>query len=153
MAEYIVRLAQSVRRPADDVRAQFMDIAHHARGGVHPDLAFTVLDQRDGRVRYRQETRLLGMKQVDVIEAVRNGDGTVDYHFLEGMNKGSRINFAFRDDDGGATVIEACAYIELRGWKRLIARPFCAAFKKIGSKALDEDRHDLESGHFQRAAA
>ncbi|MGZ3425292.1 MAG: hypothetical protein ACXVCV_01530 [Polyangia bacterium] len=152
MAEYIVRLAQPVRRPADDVRAQFMDIAHHARGGVHPELQFTVLDQRDGRVRYRQETRLLGMRQIDVVEAVRNADGTIDYLFLEGMNKGSRINFSFRPD-GDGTVIDACAYLQLGGWKRLIARPFCAAFRKVGSKALDEDRHDLESGHFQRAAA
>jgi len=152
MAEYTVRLQQPVRRAVDDVRAQFMDIAHHARGGVHPDLTFTILETNPDRVRFRQKTRLLGMKQVDVVEAVRNGDGSIDYYFREGMNRGSRLHFEFRRD-GDGTLVDACAYLELSGWKRLIARPFCAAFRKIGTKALDEDRRDLESGRFQRQAA
>ena len=151
MAEYIVRLEKRIARPADIVAAQFMDLHHHARGGVHPDIAYRVLEHEPRRVRFRQETRLLGMKQVDVVDAVLREDGSVEYHFIEGMNRGSRIHFAFVTN-GNATCVDATAYLQLSGWKRLIARPFMSAFRKIANKALEEDRIDLESCGYPVAA-
>jgi hypothetical protein len=151
MAERIVRITKHIRREVEAVREQFMDLHHHARGGVHPDLTFTVLESAPKRVLFQQEARLLGLKQVDQVEALQNSDGSVDYIFKSGMNTGSRIHFDFRKD-GDVTVVDATAYLKLNGWKRLIGGPFARAFKKIGEKALEEDRRDLESGRYQRAA-
>ena len=47
---------------------------------------------------------------------------------------------------------EPGSYLQLSGWKRLIARPFMSAFRKIANKALEEDRIDLESCGYPVAA-
>jgi len=67
-----------------------------------------------------------------------------------GLEDGESPRRTRRDGDG--PVVDATAYLQINGWKRFIAGPFCRAFSKIGNQALEEDRQDLESGRYRLAA-
>ena len=72
-----VRHEEWIAAPTDVVRAQFADLDHHIRAGVHPKLRFEVLGRDGGTVRYLQEVTLLGIRQRDVLERRLQPDGTI----------------------------------------------------------------------------
>jgi hypothetical protein len=50
-----VTSAGSIKRPLDEVRQQFADLAYHAGAGVHTGVRFTIVSQDARHCRYRQE--------------------------------------------------------------------------------------------------
>jgi hypothetical protein len=143
-----IELKQKVRRLPSVCRAQALDMAHHIRANVHRELKYTILDQTDTLCRFRAETRLLGMKQVDEVELKANRDGSVSQHYVAGVNEGLAIHFRF-EPAGDSTWIVATAIAPVRGWKRMIKPLLEIALRKLGAQALEEDRADLEEGNYQ----
>jgi hypothetical protein len=153
MSTLRIELNQRVNRPADVVRAQAMDMAHHIEKNVHQDLKYTILNESSDRCRVRVFTRLLGLPQVDVLDLQAHPDGTVSQTYIEGANQGLKLTFHFHAVAAGATLIQVIAEAPVRGWKRLLRPILRSALKKIGMKALEEDRRDLEEGRYQPRAA
>jgi hypothetical protein len=152
MSTIRVELEQRISRPADIVRAQAMDMAHHIQKNVHKDLKYTILQESSGRCRVRVETRLLGIKQVDELELQAHEDGTVSQSYVGGANEGLRLVFHFEPVAVGATLVHAFAEVPVRGWKKWVKPLLGSALRKLGQKALEEDRLDLEEGNYQPPA-
>ena len=85
MSERTFLISRDLRiaRPADVVRAQFADMEHHRRNRVHRGITLEILSRENGRCRVRQEFRLAGLKQREVLE-IRTTGGMVTYDYLEG---------------------------------------------------------------------
>lgn len=144
MSEIKVRIEKRIGRPMEEVRSQFLDIDHHTRVDVHKGFKFTVLEQRDGYCHFRQETTLLGMRQVDEIVMRRLDDHHVIQEYKTGLNAGGRLDVAFRPQGTDATVVDVTATMPVKGVKKLFAPLLVIATRKLGEKALEEDRVDLE---------
>ena len=95
--------------PPATVRAQFADLQHHIRTGVHPKLRFELLSQGQQRTRFVQEVRLLGLRQRDVFEREFEADGTMLDTSVSGFNQGGTVRIRFMPqlkDGRSATLVE-----------------------------------------------
>ena len=55
----------AIKRPLEEVRQQFADMAYHAATGGHAGVRFAIVSQDAQQCRYRQEVTLLGLRQAD----------------------------------------------------------------------------------------
>jgi hypothetical protein len=143
--------AGTIRQPIDIVSRQFGDIGHHSKNRVHPDLSFTILSEQDGTCHFRQEVRLMGMKQADEIVQKRLADGSLDSEVVAGTNMGMRLFQSFNPAGPGATEVRIRIEVPVSGVKKLFKPFFKAAVDSTVKKAFEEDRVDLEQKGYPRA--
>jgi len=139
-----VEVSKTIRKPVDVVRRQFMDIEHHVRVGVHPKITYEVHSQTAEECRFRLETRVLGLRQVDENVLRRMPDGSVLIEVLSGNNAGMRILHLFEPQGAGATTATLKLSIPVSGIKKLLKPLFGLGVRKTVADALEEDRRDLE---------
>ena len=146
-----VEVQKHIKRPVDVVSRQFGDMHHHAADRVHPDIRFTVLEERGDRCRVKQEVTLLGMDQMDILEQHRETDGSLAAEVMEGTNKGMRLIQSFKADSANATTVSIRVEIPVSGIKLLLKPLFGLAVRKTIEKGLEEDRIDLEEKRYSPA--
>lgn len=140
-----------IDRPVDDVAAQFADIAHHERTGVHRDVTFHVVAEAENWCDYDQRSRV--------------GPGTVrqrchlDRHdrrhqvntITRGMFRGGTLYFEIASNGLGASHVTATVTAPTSLLTRLLAPVLRPQLGRSLATALDEDKADLESGHYPSA--
>lgn len=142
----------SIKRPLEEVRQQFADMAYHAAANVHRGVRFTIVSQDERQCRYRQEVTLLGLRQADDLLNTWLPDGSLQSEAIAGTNKGLRVLYRFAGS-ANRTVVWVTFEIPARGVKRLIAPLFRLVAQRALRKAFEEDRRDLESGAYARYRA
>jgi hypothetical protein len=137
-----------IAAPTDTVRAQFADLDHHIRAGVHPKLSFEVLPPGRAQARYVQRVRLLGITQRDVFERVVHPDGRMVDSSVEGFNRGGSLAFDFRSEARSGrpgTAVTITIRLPLPPLIGGLIRPLLEKqVRKEVSAAAAEDRHDIE---------
>lgn len=140
-------VVQRIARPIAEVRAQFADVEHHARVPVHRGVTFEALDHLGPRC-HRQTTTTGLMRIRQEIEIREQADGSLLNTVIRGRLRGSTLTYRFTPLAPDET--EVTATVEAR--LPLVARPFARRLvQSLGrslATALEEDRHDLESGRY-----
>lgn len=171
-----VRHEEWIAAPESRVRAQFADLQHHIDAGVHPKLAFRILEQRPvartagaagsggapgegGAVaaRYEQRVKLLGITQRDIFERRFTPDGRMVDTSVEGFNRGGSLGFGFTPERRGAvegTRVDITVRLPLPPLVGALLRPLLEAqVRKEVAAAAAEDRHDIEVRGYRPAGA
>ncbi len=146
----VVEEEKLVARPVEVVRAQFVDMAHHARTGVHAALAFSDVRTEGPVCRLTARRRVLGMTQVDEIEVERFASGDSELRSVAGANAGLVIRQRFEAQGPGATRVSLRVELPARGWKALLAPLLKLGLRQDTRTALEEDRRDLEERGYPR---
>jgi len=139
-----VEVQRTIRRPLAVVSRQFGDIQHHSRDHVHPDIKFTVLSEDGDICHFRQEVKLVGIKQTDEVVQRRNADGSLSWDVVDGANKGMRIYQGFTPVSAEATMVTFRAEAPATGIKGVLKPLFEIAIRRAVEKGFEEDRVDLE---------
>lgn len=140
----------AIRQPAELVRAQFGDVAHHARTGVHHGVSFTVIDERPEFCDYDQTTRMGPLRirqsfrlprddparQVNTLTAGAFAPGSITFEITPGIET-TKVTATLR----------APLHKPLSWFPSLLRRQLGRSL----AKALEEDRRDLESGAYAAA--
>jgi hypothetical protein len=146
-----------IAAPEARVRAQFADLDHHIRTGVHPKLRFEILEQGPAGARFVQEVRLLGLRQRDLFERRFGADGTMTDRSVEGFNRGGSLHFGFRAERRGAvdgTCVGITIRLPLPPLVGGLVRPLLEAqLRRELRAAAAEDKHDIEVRGYPAAAA
>lgn len=142
-----VRHTERIHAPRALVAAQFADLEHHIRTRVHPNLTFRPLGVVDGRMRYEQKVRLLGLTQRDVFERHPGINGEFRDVSIEGFNRGGNIAFSF-ESDGPVTLVTVTISLPVPWLLRLLEPLLVRQVRRELAKAAAEDRGDLESGRY-----
>ena len=150
MRNHLLVLSASghIARPIDVVRRHFSDVDHHARNPVHPGVAFTPLADSGHERRFRKTIRILGIPVVDEVVLRRRADGSITEDSVAGPSTGMRLVSRFRADGPEITATTLTVEMPVRGLKRLAAPLLKRFVLRRLTKALDEDRRDLESGRY-----
>jgi hypothetical protein len=144
----VVRASTQVARPIDVVRRHFSDVEHHARNRVHAGVTFTPLgDSPHGR-RFRKTIHLLGIPVVDEVVLRCHADGSITEDSVAGPSRGMRLRSSFRADGPGLTATTLTVEVPVRGLRRLAVPLLRRAVLRRLTRALDEDRRDLEGGGY-----
>jgi len=144
----VVSASTHIARSIDVVRRHFGDVEHHARNAVHPDVTFTPLaDSRDER-RFRKTVRILGIPVVDEVVLRCQVDGSITEDSVAGLSTGMRLVSRFRAEGPDVTGTTLMVEMPVRGLKRLAAPLLRRLVLRRLTKALEEDRRDLESGRY-----
>jgi hypothetical protein len=136
-----------IRAPLATVQSQFADLYHHIESNVHPKLRFEVLAQEPTRACFRQEVKLLGIRQRDRFERTIEEDGTIHDVSVEGFNKGGSLDFVFKpkaSDGNEGTEVDITIRLPLpplMGWLAPMLRK--QVTREVTAAAL-EDKFDLE---------
>jgi hypothetical protein len=139
-----------IAAPVSTVSAQFADLEHHIEANVHPNLRFEVLEHDPRHARFRQEVRLLGMRQRDLFERVIDADGSIHDVSVDGFNKGGRIDLAFAPEEQGGrpgTAVDLTVTLPtppLMGWAAPLLRK--QVLREVLA-AAEQDKRDIESGY------
>lgn len=136
-----------IAAPAEAVRAQYGDIEHHIRTGVHPRLRYRVLPPAGGRQRFEQTVRLLGLTQRDVFEREWLPDGSLRDTSVEGFNRGGSLHFGFapaRVDGAAGTEVTVRVRLPLPGPLAWLAPLLRAQVRRELAAAAREDKADIE---------
>lgn len=148
----VVSVATSIARPIEVVRRHFTDVEHHIRTPVHPGVVFTPLAHSGPERRFRKTIHILGIAVVDEVVLRQQADGSITEDSVAGPSTGMRLVSRFRADGPDRTATTLTVEMPVPGLKRL-ATPLLRRFL-LGrlTKALDEDRRDLESGRYPSAS-
>ena len=144
-----VAVSEVIRRPLDEVRAQFADIPYHIQANVHPELSLVLRTINGRRSRFRQEARIVGMKQVDDIVNTILDNGDMLSEVVEGSNRGLEIHFSYAPAPPDGTLVTVRFEIPNTGLRRFVPRLFAFGVRRAALKALAQDRRDLESGRYR----
>lgn len=146
-----------IAAPHTVVRQQFADLHHHIRAGVHPKLRFEVLAEGPGGARFRQEVKLLGLRQRDLFERTFSSDGTMVDTSVEGFNRGGSITIRFRPEQRAGregTAVNATVKLPLPPLVGPLLRPLLRSqIRRELLAAVAEDKRDIEQLGYPRAAA
>jgi hypothetical protein len=144
----VVSRSTHIARAIDVVRRHFSDVEHHWRNPVHPGVEFTPLDDPEGACRFRKTISILGIPIVDEVVLERHPDGSITEESVAGPNTGMRLVSRFRADGPERTATTLTVHMPLPGLKRLAAPWLRFFIARRLSRALDEDRRDLEGGNY-----
>ena len=144
----VVSAFTHIARPIDVVRRHFSDVDHHAEHRVHPGVGFTPLADSGDERRFRKTIRILGVPIVDEVVLRRQGDGSITEDSVAGPSTGMRLISRFGADGPELTTTTLTVEMPLRGLKRLAAPLLRRLVFRRLTKALDEDRRDLEGGRY-----
>ena len=144
----MVSASTYIARAIDVVRRHFSDVEHHMRNGVHPAVDFTPLPDLEGECRFRKTIHILGIPIVDDVVLKRQPDGSITEDSVAGPSTGMRLVSSFRADGPQRTATTLTVRMPVRGLKRLAAPWLRQLIARRLTRALDEDRRDLESGRY-----
>lgn len=138
-----------IARNADDVRAQYRDMDHHIRNGVHSGIKLEWLEpQAPGERRIKTTFRILGIPQSDVAILEELPDGTFVIRNLEGTNAGMVVYHRFIPIDPATTEVQLVADAPSTLGRKLLGPLFRAGARQVLKKALAEDKRDLEGSGY-----
>jgi len=144
----VVSASTDIARPIDVVRRHFSDVDHHTKNPVHPDVEFTPLVDRGDERRFRKTIRILRIPIVDEVVLRRQADGSITEDSVAGPSTGMRLVSRFRADGPDLTATTLTVEMPVRGLRRLAAPLLRRLVLRRLTKALDEDRRDLEGGRY-----
>lgn len=144
----VVSASTHIARAIDVVRRHFSDVEHHMRNRVHPDVEFTPLRDSEGECRFRKTIRILGIPIVDEVVLKRQPDGSITEDFVAGPSRDMRLVSSFRADGPQRTATTLTVQMPVRGMKWLAAPWLRLLIARRLTRALDEDRRDLEGGSY-----
>ncbi|HUJ76280.1 MAG TPA: hypothetical protein VL359_15565 [bacterium] len=144
MAKIVVERQKVIARPLDVVQAQFVDMQHHAKVGVHAALNVSEVRPQPSGCRAKATRRVLGTLDVDEIEVTRHPGGNSTLRSVAGSNEGLEVRQAFQRVDEGHTRVSLHVEVPLRGMRRWIAPLMWLGVWLDTVRALEEDRRDLE---------
>jgi hypothetical protein len=144
----VVSASTRIARPINVVRRHFGDVDHHARNPVHPDVAFTPLADSGDERRFRKTIRILGIPVVDEVVLRRQTDGSITEDSVAGPSTGMRLVSRFRAEGPELTATTLTVEMPVRALRRLVAPLLRRFVLRRLTKALDEDRRDLEGGRY-----
>jgi hypothetical protein len=146
----LVERSIQIAAPAEVVRAQFGDVAHHAHTGVHAGVTFEVLSDDAELCRYRQISRTGPIRSTQVLELERHERGPLINTVVGGPFRGACIVFdiaEMTDIDAARSTVTA-RFESPRRIHRLMRPVIRRVVGAALTAALEEDRHDLESGSY-----
>jgi len=139
----------AIERPVTVVEAQFGDVAHHERSGVHRGVQFVVVDETAEYCVYEQITRLGPAKLRQSFRLERDDPARQVNVIIAGAFRGGSITFDIAPDrEADVTLVSATLRAPVRGITAWLAPVLRRALSRSLSKALAEDRRDLESGSY-----
>ena len=139
-----------IARNANDVRAQYRDMDHHIRNGVHSGIKLEWLEPlAPGERRIKTTFRILGIPQSDVAILEDLPDGTFVIRNLEGTNAGMVVYHRFIPIDDATTEVQLVADAPSTLGRKLLGPLFRAGARQVLKKALAEDKRDLEGSGYQ----
>jgi hypothetical protein len=144
----VVSASTHIARAIDVVRRHFGDVQHHVTNPVHPGVEFTPIADPDGECRFRKTIRILGIPIVDEVVLKRQPDGSITEDSVAGPSMGMRLVSSFRADGPGGTTTTLTVQMPVRGLKWLAAPWLRLLIARRLTRALDEDRRDLEGGGY-----
>ncbi len=149
----MLKIEESVRIacPADLVRAQFADLDHHEHHCPHRRASFRVLDDSTEACHYELIARIgvLKLRQEFVLD--RTSDDDLVNTVIKGPLRGGTITFRVRGE-GVGSVVTAIVQGQPRRLERLAGPVLRRVLQRNLARGLDEDRVDIESGHYSRPA-
>jgi len=150
MGSVVVQAEKVIARPIDVVRAQFVDMAHHASARVHANLEIADVRPREGGCRFTGRRRTLGMLQSDDIEVTQRPDGSSTLRSVAGANKGLLITQTFEAFDADRTRVRTTVELPFPGMLFFLAPLVRMGLQRDVEAALEEDRVDLEQRGYPR---
>ena len=138
-----------IERPAAEVRAQFADVAHHERSGVHRGSRFTVLADAGDTCTYEQVTGRMRQQ----FELDRRDPALLVNTVTEGPFRGGTLTFDIREAGPDTSEVTATLAAPTGGVTGLLAPLLRVVLGRALAKALAEDQRDLESGAYAASAA
>jgi len=138
----------TIRRPLDEVQAQFGDVAYHQRAGHHRGVKFHVVSESSQSCSYSQETRVGPARLRQHFELDRTVPGHQVNSLISGLFSPGSITFDIvADGDDGASVTATLCSTR-PGFTQLAAPLLRRSLARILTRSLKEDRDDLESGRY-----
>ena len=127
----------------DVVRAQFFDLDHHVRDGLHRGTTVRWTLRPPGERRLKQETRVLNRVLTDVF-VIEDDQGAWVKRFVEGPNEGGRYVVSFAPHATSATRVDAEAHAPPQGFDNGLGRLSDLGVQKSLEKLLADHQRALE---------
>jgi tellurite resistance protein len=137
------RAAIVIARPLDVVRAQFFDLDHHVRDGVHRGTSVRWTMRPPGERRLKQETRVLGRVVAEEF-VIEDDGGKWVKRFVEGPNVGGKYVVTFSSEQRSATRAEAEAQPPPKGFDNGLGKLSDLGVVKSLEKLLADHQRALE---------
>jgi hypothetical protein len=146
----MLTIERSVRieRPVAEVRAQFADVAHHERTGVHGGSHFTVLTDAGDTCTYDQVTGRGPGRIRQRFELDRRDPAHLVNTVTDGAFRAGTLTFDIREAGPGTSEVTATLAAPAGGVTGLLAPLLRVMLGRALAKALGEDKRDLESGAY-----
>jgi hypothetical protein len=144
-----VTVSEVIQRPVEEVRAHFADVPYHVQANIHPEFSMVVLTIGNRRCRFRQETRLLGMKHVDDVVNIMLDNGDMLSEVVAGSNRGLEIHYSYAPAPDG-TLVTVRVEIPNGTFRHYLRRVIEFGVRRAALRVLAQDRRDLESGRYRR---
>lgn len=143
-----VHVDVTIRRPLEEVLAQFGDVGDHERNGHHRGVSFHVLSETSQSCSYSQVSRVGPVRLRQHFEL----DKSVPAHQVNALISGpfspGSIKFDIvADGDNGANVTATLCSTR-PGLTQLAAPLLRRSLARALTRSLEEDRDDLESGRY-----
>lgn len=150
------RATIEIGRPSNVVRAQFFDLDHAIRHGIHHGVGLRWLPpERPGERRVEQEVKLMTRSHVDVFVLEEGDDGAYVKRFVDGPNRGGRFEGRFTalagiggppaaEGVGRATRVELEAFVGPGGFYAGLGKLSQLGLQKALEKTLEEHRRAIE---------
>jgi hypothetical protein len=142
-----VKRSIAIHQPVERVQAQFGDVAHHARAGVHRGVTFEIVDEGPDYCDYGQTTRMGPMRMRQTFRLVRDDPAAQVNTLTAGTFAPGSITFEITPGTD-ATTVTATLRASLGRPLALLAPLLRPAVGRSLAKALREDQRDLESGAY-----
>lgn len=146
MLEVCVRVI--IRRPLEEVQAQFADVAYHEHNGHHRGVRFHVLSESSQSCSYSQESRVGPLRLRQQFEL----DKSVPAHQVNVLTSGAfspgSITFDVVADGPDGAEVTATLCSTRAGLTQLAAPLLRRTLARALTRSLQEDRDDLESGRY-----
>jgi hypothetical protein len=138
----------TIRRPLEEVQAQFADVADHERNGHHRGVSFRVSSESANACSYSQTSRVGPLRLRQQFELDRSVPGHQVNELVSGAFSPGSITFdVVADGDDGAKVTATLCSTR-RGFTQLAAPLLRRSLARALATGLEEDRDDLESGRY-----
>lgn len=142
-----VRKTITIRRPVDEVQAQFQDLAYHERRGHHRGVTFVVSSESEESCGYSQTSQFGQLRLRQKFRLDRDDASHQVNELVSGPFSPGSITFDIVDSADGA-IVTATLQSTRRGVTQLAAPLLRRVLTRALAQGLDEDRADLESGDY-----
>ena len=139
----------TIERPLPLVRTHFGDVAYHQASGVHPDVAFELIDDDGTICTYRQTAKTGPISVRQELRLDRSDRDSLVNTVTGGAFAGGTLRFTFTSSDAGATEVTAEFSGTASGPAALVAPLLRRRLAASLRKALGEDKADLETGTYR----